>query len=209
MKPLRLQIVLGSTREGRHADAVMRWMKPIAEAHGAFDIEVIDLRDWPLPFFQETLATVGDVASPTYSAPIVKKWNAKIAEGDAFVFVTPEYNHSVPAVLKNAIDSVFLSYALRNKPAGFVGYSAGIGAGTRAVEHLAQIAFEAEMHPLRNAVIIPQVQNAFGEGGAPISPVQGPALRIMLEDLAWWGELLRGARAMQLPPSRVRLLAKK
>jgi NAD(P)H-dependent FMN reductase len=61
---LRLQVIVGSTREGRHADAIVRWLTPIATAHAAFDVEVLDLRDWPLPFFQETLATVGDFKNP-------------------------------------------------------------------------------------------------------------------------------------------------
>ena len=72
-----------------------------------FNVEVLDLRDWPLPFFAETCATIGDFANPTYHDPIVKRWNTKIGEGDAYLFITPEYNHSIPGVLKNAIDSVF------------------------------------------------------------------------------------------------------
>jgi NAD(P)H-dependent FMN reductase len=86
----RLQIVVGSTREGRHADAVLRWLLPAVKAHGAFEAEVLDLREWPLPLFQETLATIGDFKNPTYSQPIVKKWNQKVAEGDAYLFITAE-----------------------------------------------------------------------------------------------------------------------
>src|SRR6201995_1200139 len=102
---LKPQIIIGSTRQGRHADRVVQWLQPIAQAHPGFEVETLDLRDWPLPFFPESLATVGDFANPTFSDPIVKRWNAKIKEGDAFLIVTPEYNHSVPGVLKNAIDS--------------------------------------------------------------------------------------------------------
>jgi NAD(P)H-dependent FMN reductase len=204
---LRLQVIVGSTREGRHADAVLRWLTPLAKAHGAFDVEVLDLRDWPLPFFQETMATVGDFKNPTYSQPLVKKWNQKIAEGDAFLFVTSEYNHSIPGVLKNAIDSVFLSFGFRHKPAGMVGYSVGAAGGARAVEHLAQIGFEAEMHALRASVLIGQVQEAFDKDGAPINRAQTPALKVLLDDLAWWGELLEPARATQLPPGNFRLRA--
>jgi NAD(P)H-dependent FMN reductase len=204
---LRLQVIVGSTREGRHADAIVRWLTPIAKAHGAFDVEVLDLRDWPLPFFQETLATVGDFKNPTYSQPLVKNWNQKITEGDAFLFVTSEYNHSIPGVLKNAIDSVFLSFGFRHKPAGMVGYSVGPAGGCRAVEHLAQIGFEAEMHALRDSVLIGQVHEAFGKDGAPVSPAQNAALKITLDDLAWWGELLKPARATQLPPGNFRLRA--
>src|SRR6202042_1407813 len=127
-------------------------------------------------------------------APVVKRWNQKIAEADAYVFVTPEYNHSVPAVLKNAIDSVFVSFALRNKPAAFVGYSGGAVGGARAVEHLAHIAIEAEMVPLRNSVLIGQVQAAFGEDGNPVNPLTEAALQIALDDLSWWSTLLEEGR---------------
>ena len=203
----RLQIIVGSTREGRHADAVLRWLLPAVKAHGAFDAEVLDLRDWSLPLFQETLATIGDFKNPTYSQPIVKKWSQKLAEGDAYLFITAEYNHSVPGVLKNAIDSVFLSFALRHKPAGFVGYSVGTVAGARAVEHLAQIAFEVEMHALRDTVLIPQVQEAFAADEAPVSRALPVALTITLDDLAWWAKVLGPARATQLPPGNFRLRA--
>jgi len=207
MEKLKLHIVVGSIREGRHADGVLRWLTPIAKAHDAFEVEVIDLREWPLPMFQETMATIGDFRNPTYSQPIVKKWNQKMAEGDAFLFVTPEYNHSVPGVLKNAIDSVFAGSSLRHKPAGMVGYSTSIAGGARAVEHLAQVVFEQEMHALRNMVLIPQVMQAFDKEGTPVQPATGAALKIVLDDLAWWGEVLKRARPTQLPPGNARLRA--
>jgi len=108
---LNLKVIIGSTRPGRAADQVVSWIVPAAGEHGGFDVEVADLREWDLPIFGETLATVGDFRDPTFSAPVVKRWNSMIAEGDAFLFVTPEYNHSVPAVLKNAIDTVFATVA--------------------------------------------------------------------------------------------------
>jgi NAD(P)H-dependent FMN reductase len=204
---LKLQIIVGSTRNDRQADAVLRWLAPVAKAHGAFELEVLDLREWPLPFFQETPATVGDFRNPTYSQPIVKQWNQKIAEGDAYLFITAEYNHSVPAVLKNAIDSVFLSFGFRHKPGGMVGYSGGIGAGARAVEHLAQIGFEAEMHMLRDTVLLPFVTNAFDAEGTPRESLPTAALKVLLDDLAWWGGLLKPARATQLAPGSFRVRA--
>src|SRR5258708_299039 len=121
----KLQIIVGSTRPERQADLVARWVSDRASTHEAFETEVLDLRDWPLPMFGEGMKTIGNMADPTYSDPIVKRWNQKIAEAEAFLFITPEYNHSVPAVLKNAIDSVFVSFAFRNKPAAFVAYSGG------------------------------------------------------------------------------------
>jgi NAD(P)H-dependent FMN reductase len=122
--------------------------------------------------------------------------------------VTPEYNHSVPAVLKNAIDSVFVSFALRQKPLAAVGYSGGVAGGVRAIEHLAHIAIEADMVPIRSSVIIPFVTRAFDESGHPINPLTDTALEILLDDLAWWSDALATARAKgQLPPATFRMRA--
>ena len=201
----KLQIIVGSTRPTRAAERIFPWVADAAIRRGDFDVEVVDLRDWRLPFFQEHLGTIGDFADPTYSDPLVRAWNAKIAEGDAYVIITPEYNHSVPGELKNAIDSVFVSFALRNKPVAFVGYSAGIAAGTRAVEHLALIAIEAEAVPLRNTVLIPSVASAFSEDGEPANPATDAALAITLDDLSWWSNALANARADgELPPAAFR-----
>lgn len=204
----RLLVIVGSTRPDRAADQVVPWVERVAAAHGRFEPELVDLRDWPLPIFQETLQTVGDFDDPTYSEPIVREWNRKVATGDAYLFVTTEYNHSVPGVLKNAIDNVFVSFAFRNKPAAFVGYSVGPIAAARAVEHLAHIAIEAELVPLRNTTLVGAVQQAFGEDGTPVNPMTAAALDITLDDLAWWADALAPARAAgQLPPGSFRLQA--
>jgi NAD(P)H-dependent FMN reductase len=139
---------------------------------------------------------------------VVRSWNHKIAEADAFLVITPEYNHSVPGVLKNAIDSVFVSFAFRNKPIAAVGYSGGIAGGVRAIEHLAQIAVEAEMMPLRTMTILPQVFEAFTASGQPVSPVADISLRTALDDLKWWSDALGSARANgQLAPAAFRIQA--
>ena len=204
----KLQVIVGSTRPTRAADKVVPWIVATAEEHGAFDVEVLDLRDWPLPFFQEHMGTIGDFADPTYSDPIVRSWNRKVAEGDAYLIVTAEYNHSVPGQLKNAIDSVFVSFAFRNKPIGYVGYSGGVAAGTRAVEHLALIAIEGEAVPLRNTVLIPFVAGAFDEAGEPKNPATEIALGITLDDLAGYSNALGRARAEgELAPGTFRARA--
>jgi NAD(P)H-dependent FMN reductase len=201
----KLQIIVGSTRPGRAADIVAPWVVERARTHGGFEVEVLDLRDWSLPMFAETFETVGDLIDPTYSLPIVRAWNQKIREGDAYLIVTPEYNHSVPGVLKNAVDSVFVSFAFRNKPMLAVGYSGGVAGGIRAIEHLAQIAVEAEMVPLRTATIFPQVMEAF-DAGQPVNPLAELSLRIGLDDLKWWSDVLAAAReAGQLPPAAFRI----
>jgi NAD(P)H-dependent FMN reductase len=204
----KLQVIVGSTRPTRSADLVVPWVVSRAAAHGGFDVEVIDLRDWPLPMFAEHMGSIGDFSDPTYSDPIVKAWNTKIKDADAFIVVTPEYNHSLPGVLKNAIDSVFISFAFRNKPIAAVGYSAGIGAGIRAIEHLAQVVIEGEGVPLRNSVVIPFVTTAFDEHGATIDPAASVNLDVMLDDLAWWSPVLEAARsAGELVPGGLRARA--
>ena len=204
---LELKVIIGSTREGRSADVVIPWLLDRVTSHGGFNADVLDLRDWPLPMFRETRETVGDFADPTYSDPVVKRWNQAIKSGDAFLFLTAEYNHSVPGELKNAIDSVFVSFGFRNKPAAFIGYSTGIAAGIRAVEHLAHIMIETDAVPLRNTVLIPFVLGAFN-GTRPNDPMVDVAAKVMLDDLEWWGTALQKARAeSELPPGIFRLRA--
>jgi len=204
---LALKLIIGTTRQGRAADIVAPWVIERAKAHGAFDVDVLDLRDWPLPMFAEGIHSIGDINDPTYTDPIVKRWNQTVKDGDAFLIVTSEYLHSVPGELKNALDSVFVSFGFRNKPAAFVGYSSGVAAGVRAIEHLAHIMIETDGVPLRSSVVIANVQNAFVEGH-PADLVTDAALTVLLDDLAWWGNALQRARAEgELAPSGFRLRA--
>jgi len=191
---LNLKLIVGSTRPSRAADRVAPWVLERARERPDFDVELLDLRDWPLPFFQEHPGSIGDPSDPTYSEPIVRLWNQTVGAGDAFLIVTTEYNHSVPGQLKNAIDNLWLSYALRNKPIGYVAYSGSAVAGARAVEHLALIAVEAEAVTLRNSVLIPFVREAFDTDGRPKNPATEIALGVLLEDLAWFGNALKAAR---------------
>ena len=205
---LKLKIIVGSTREGRAADLVAPWVDARARAFGGFEVETLDLRDWALPMFQETRATLGDPADPSYSDPIVKAWNAKIKEADVFIFITPEYNYTISGALKNAIDSVFVSQGFRNKAVLPISYSAGIFGGARAVLALTPIALEVELHMIRNAVLVGNVSSAFADG-EPTNRATDAALEVGLEDLAWWGATLQRARAEgQLLPGGVRMTAK-
>jgi NAD(P)H-dependent FMN reductase len=204
----KLLIIVGSTRPGRAADAVLPWVVKNAEAHAAFEVEVADLRDWPLPHFAEHWGTIGDISDPTYSDPVVKAWNNKVKESDAFIVITPEYNHSVPGVLKNAIDTVWLSFGFRNKPVAAIGYSGSVSGAIRAIEHLAHIFIEAEAVPLRNTVVLPHLQTVFDEDGEPKAPTPKAALSVLLDDLAWWSAALDKARAEgELPPGVFRVRA--
>jgi NAD(P)H-dependent FMN reductase len=202
---LKVQLIIGSTRPDRAAEPVARWVADRIEAHPAFELEVLDLRDWPLPMFTETIQSVGDFRDPTYSDPVVKRWNAKIAEADAYVMITPEYNHSISGVLKNAIDNVFVSFAFRNKPVLPVGYSGGVVGGARAVEQLALIAIEAELVPLRNAVLVGEVTKVFGDDGEPTAPLLDISMTVALDDLEWWGNATKAGRvAGELTPGTFR-----
>jgi NAD(P)H-dependent FMN reductase len=202
---VKLQVIVGSTRPTRAADKVVPWVVNRAALHEAFETEVIDLRDWQLPMFGEHMGSIGDPNDPSYSDQIVRQWNRKIAEADAYLVITPEYNHSVPGELKNAIDSVFFSFAFRNKPMAMVGYSGGIGGAIRAIEHLAQIAVEVEAAPLRSTVVLPFVEKAFTPDGEPAEQATEVSLQILLDDLAWWGAALRDARAAgELLPGKIR-----
>ncbi len=204
----KVLVIVGSTRPARAADLVVPWVTERARAHEDFDVELADLRDWPLPIFTEHSGTIGDISDPTYSEPIVRAWNKTVKQADAFIVVTPEYNHGIPAVLKNAIDTVWLSFGFRNKPVAAVGYSGSIGAGIRAIEHLAHVFIEAEAVPLRNTVVIPFVRTAFGDNGEPVDPEPGIRLQVMLDDLAWWSSALEKARAAgELIPGTLRARA--
>jgi NAD(P)H-dependent FMN reductase len=205
---MKLQVIVGTTRPTRAADKVLPWLTDRTSKHPAFETEILDLREWPLPFFQEHLGTIGDMNNPTYSDPIVKRWNQKVKEADAYVIVTAEYNHGIPAVLKNAIDTVFVSFGFRHKPVAFVAYSSGVSAGIRAVEHLNQVMIETEAIPVRQPTLIPFVADAFDASGNPINPATEAGMTVMLDDLAWLGKALKTARAEgQLPPGTFRLRA--
>jgi NADPH-dependent FMN reductase len=97
---LQLKLIAGSTRPGRSADRVLPWLSERARSDGRFAVDVLDLRDWDLPMFAESQASIGDPRDPTYSSPDVRRWNHIVSTGDAYLFLTPEYNHSIPGALK-------------------------------------------------------------------------------------------------------------
>lgn len=204
--PLRTLLIVGSTRASRGADLVLPWLCDSLAADERVDLEIADLREWSLPFFQEDMFAMGDPADPTYSDPIVKRWNDAAKAAEAFVFVTPEYNHSIPPALKNAIDSIYMSNGLRNKPSAFVGYSVSPTGGVRAIEHLYQTVTTLESVPLRNGVLVGDMLHAFDGDGRPTNPMATAALQVMCDDLVWWGRALRRARTDgELAPYQLRI----
>jgi NAD(P)H-dependent FMN reductase len=145
----RIKVILGSTRQKRFGDKPASWICEEARAQQGVDVECLDLRDYPMPFFDEPMSPMW--GNGRYSNPAVQRWSDRIADGDAFIVVTPEYNHGYPAVLKNAIDSIYPEWV--NKPVGFVSY--GNSGGARAIEQLRLVAIEMRMWPIRAALHIP------------------------------------------------------
>lgn len=186
----RIGLVVSTTRATRFADKPTNWLKAIAEERDDIDIEIVDLRDYPMPFFEEAV-------SPGYAPsanPAAQAWAKTMAGLDGYVFITAEYNHSIPAVLKNALDHAYPEYA--KKPAAFLGYG-GVG-GARAVQQLRLILNELQMATLKFAVhinaneMLPLMKDEKGFGDFPYL---ADAAKLMLDDLAWWAHALKAARA--------------
>ncbi|MFL6489358.1 MAG: NADPH-dependent FMN reductase [Nitrososphaera sp.] len=141
---LKVAIILGSTRPGRNGEAVAKWVCDIAKKRTDAEFEYVDIKDYELPLLDEpNPASLGK-----YSKDHTKVWSAKIDSFDAFVFVTPEYNHGISGALKNAID--FLYKEWNNKVAGFISYG-GTG-GVRSVEHLRLVMAELQISTVRAPV---------------------------------------------------------
>ncbi|XXY54857.1 NAD(P)H-dependent oxidoreductase [Sorangium sp. So ce269] len=143
---LKVAIILGSTRPGRNGEAVAKWVHGVATKHGGAEYELVDIKDFNLPLLDEPVPP----SMGQYSKPHTKAWAAKIDSFDAFVFVTPEYNHGTSGALKNALD--FLYKEWNNKAAGFVSY--GSAGGARAVEQLRLVMAELQIADVRAQVLL-------------------------------------------------------
>lgn len=188
---LKIAIVMSTTRPGRFADAPTNWILNLASQRSDAEFEVVDLRDYPMPFFEDKLPLI---YAPTASE-VARKFATKMASFDGYIFVTAEYNHSITGVLKNALDHLFTE--LRRKPAAFVGYG-GVG-GARAVEHLRHILAEQHVATLKPAVHIGMIEMiGIMREGKKITdfPHLDQAAHQMLDDIVWWGDALaRGRQA--------------
>jgi NAD(P)H-dependent FMN reductase len=180
-----LQVIIASTRPGRVGAPVGHWFVERAREHGGFEVELVDLAEVNLPFFDEPRRPrFGD-----YQHEHTKRWSRLVSRADAFVIVTPEYNYGFSAVLKNALD--FLNREWADKPVGFVSYG-GVSAGTRAVQMLKQVVAGLRMIPVTDAVAIPFVTQVIVDGEVKANEVMLAAATTMLD------ELLRMTTAMQL-----------
>lgn len=190
---IKVKVIIGSVREGRFAEKPAAWIAGEAKKMPNLDVEVLDLKDYPMPFFDE--ATSPSVTPQGYDNPVVKKWATKIADGDAFIIVTPEYNHGPSAVLKNAIDYVYAPW--NKKPVGFVGYGSVLGA--RSIEQLRLVMIELQMAPIRISLNIPfdVYMNAAkletAQSASAFASLTDRA-KPFLEQLTWWAKILKLAR---------------
>lgn len=184
----KLHVVIASTRPGRVGLPVGRWFHERAVAHGAFDVELVDLAEIDLPFLDEPKHP----RLQQYQHEHTKAWSAKVDAADAFAFVMPEYNYGFNAPLKNALD--YLHHEWRFKPVGLVSYG-GVSAGTRAAQMVKQVVTTLRMMPLPEAVSIPFVKGFLNdEGEIEANEVMEDAATTMLDELARWTSALRTLR---------------
>ncbi|TNF10992.1 MAG: NAD(P)H-dependent oxidoreductase [Rhodobacteraceae bacterium] len=187
---LKIGVIVGTTREGRFADKALEWFERKIAAREDISYEVLDLREAALPFFDE----VAPPAAKPVTDPKAQAWGERLKHFDGFIVLTAEYNHSIPASIKNAFDYAFEGW--RRKPLGTVGYG-GVGAA-RAVEHLRLVAINFGMVPVAGAVSIGGADFVKASQGTPISELgdhlEGP-VKALLDDMAFWGRAAKSAKA--------------
>jgi len=192
LKTTVISVIVGSTREGRFSEKPAQWILQHLKKRDGIDARLLDLRDFPMPFFDQ-VAPPAAPGRPPYEHEVVRKWTAAIEQSEGFVFVTPEYNYGPPAVLKNAIDWVYPEW--NRKAAAFVSY--GVALGARGVQQLRQTLIELQLAPIRSSVHIPVATLwAHYRGGdveAGLAELDASA-GTMIDDLLWWTTALTTAR---------------
>ena len=188
---LRIGVILGSTRPGRLGEGVAKWVLDLARRRDDAEFELVDLRDYPLPHLDEPIPP----SMGRYSHDHTKEWARKIASFDAFVFVTPEYNHSTTGVLKNAID--YLSAEWANKSAGFVSY--GSSGGVRAVEHLRLVLGELQVADVKAQAAFSIFTDFENFSVIRPDPAKERAVHAKLDQVVAWGHALKALREPVLP----------
>src|SRR4051812_37353717 len=183
---LKLAIIIGSTRPGRVGEAVARWVYELAQQRGDAEFELVDIKEFNLPLLDEPVPP----SQGQYSKEHTKRWAAKIASFDGYVFVTPEYNHGISGALKNAIDFLYAEW--NDKAAGFVGY--GSAGGARAVEHLRLVMAEMQVATVRNQVALSLFTDF--ENYTTFKPAahHEKSVNQMLDQLIAWSEALKTLR---------------
>ncbi|MEU4273214.1 NAD(P)H-dependent oxidoreductase [Streptomyces sp. NPDC026092] len=193
-KPLRLVIVVGSVREGRFGLPVAKWFAEEARQFGRFEVDVVDLAEHSLPMVMPDFGGQPDAETAAVQAEI----SGRLAEADAFVLVTPEYNHSFPAALKNVLDWFRAEWGA--KAFGLVSYG-GQGGGIRAAEHLRQVIAELHSVTVRDAMSFHNAWELFDEQGEATDEGEcAAAAKRMLAQLDWWATVLREGRGTRPYP---------
>ena len=193
MAKVKVAVIVSTTRAARFGHKPAQWIAAIASQRDDMVVEVLDLREYPMPFFDE----VASNAWVPSQNEVAQRWQKKVGEFDAFIFTAAEYNRGPTAVLKNALDYAYAEWS--NKPVAFVGYG-GVG-GARAVEQLRLHAIELQMAPIRSAIhILFPDYPAVIKDGKPLSELEhlNQAARQMLDQLAWWTAALKAAREKSL-----------
>ena len=183
---IKIAIIIGSTRPGRKAEAVARWVHEIAGKRSDAQFELVDIKDFNLPLLDEAVPPLME----QYSHPHTKAWSAKIDSFDAYVFVTPEYNHGTSGALKNAIDYLYREW--NNKAAGFVGY--GSAERVRAVEQLRLIMGELQVADVRAQVALSLFTDFENFSAFKPAPSHVKSVNAMLDQVIAWGGALRALR---------------
>jgi NAD(P)H-dependent FMN reductase len=183
----RIGVIVGSTRPGRNGAKVARWVMDVAGQRGDAEFELIDLADHPLPHLDEPLPA----SRGQYQNSHTQQWSATIAQYDGFIIVTPEYNHSISGVLKNAID--YLEAEWHNKALGIVSY--GAAGGVRAAEHLRLIAGALQMGDVRTHVALSLFTDFVNFSECVPGDHQAPALETLIDEVIAWSTALAPLRA--------------
>ncbi|MFD5697390.1 NADPH-dependent FMN reductase [Streptomyces lasiicapitis] len=186
--PVKVAVIVGSNREGRFGPVVAEWLLRRVRGHEGFEADVVDLAEVDLPTslsYRPSAEVIAELAKIT----------PKLAEADAFIVLTPEYNHSYPASLKNVID--WHREEWQAKPVALVSYG-GISGGLRAVEHLRQVFAELHMVTVRDTVSFHNAGALFDDEGNHRDPsAADAAAKGMLDQLQWWAWALRGAKEVR------------
>jgi NAD(P)H-dependent FMN reductase len=183
---LKIGIITGSTRPNRVSPDVARWVLELANRRGDAAYELVDIKDFELPLLDEPAPP----AYGNYKQPHTQRWAAKIASLDAFVFVSPEYNHGVSGALKNAIDFIYAEW--NNKAAGFVSY--GSAGGARAVEQLRGILAEVQVATVRAQVLLSLATDFENYTAFKPDPRHEKSLGTVLDQVIAWGGALKTLR---------------
>jgi NAD(P)H-dependent FMN reductase len=188
-----ISVIVGSTRAGRFSEKPAQWIFRHLEKRQGIHARLLDLRDFPLPFFDQPIPPAMPGRRP-YEHEVVRKWTAAIDRSDGFIIVAPEYNYGPPAVLKNALDWVYPEW--NRKAVGFVSYGSALGA--RGVQQLRLTAIELQLAPIRSSVQIPAATLWTHFNGGDVEgelEELSTSAGSLIDDLLWWTTALKDARA--------------